>query len=53
MKEVKKNIKDLLSYNKNRLYELLGMIQYTILYIIFTMIFAHLIDVIFFDKYEN
>ena len=50
---IKKNIKDLLSYDKNRLYELLGMIQYTILYIVFTMIFAHLIDVIFFDQYED
>ena len=47
----KKYFNDLFKFDKNRLYEILAMIQYTIMYIILSMIFAHLIDVIFFDPY--
>ena len=53
MTKFNNNLKDLLSLNKKRFYELLGIVQYTILYIIFSMIFAHLIDVIFFDPYKD
>ena len=50
---IKRNFKNLTTFNKERFIKILGTIQYSILYIIFTLIFAYLIDQVFFDKYEE
>lgn len=50
---VSRRIKELLRFDKKKFFELLKIIQLSVLYIIFTMVLAHFIDVIFFNPYED
>jgi len=50
---ISRKIKELLRFDKQKFFELLKIIQFSILYIIFTIVLAHIIDVIFFNPYED